>query len=211
MLGCFGCDLNRRALVHCVFWSLVGRIPVQQRTSGTEEGWYIANKTKYTFIDFFHALEIIYNVVINNGVYCVCLGKCDRTLSSSSAIARKSRKYYFSRRMKLEKIRGFKGTSAINLKVFQLCHLAKISACSVPQPNFSTHSFSMQQDSNGGSWGKDAFYSGILNCSLWSAWKRDSPSEPQSRHGRTSSSTCKYFCQQKEKLYFSNCKLLPQL
>lgn len=148
---------------------------------------------------------MIYKVVINNGVYCDCLGKCDRTLSSSSAIARRSRTYYFSRRMKLGKMKGYKETSAINLKIFRLCHLAQISAWCVLQPNFSSHSFSMQQDPNEGSWGKDTFYSRVQNCCLWSAWKRDSPSEPQSRHWRTSSSTCKYFCQQKEKLYFSNC------
>lgn len=53
MLRSFGCDLNRRALGHCVFWSLVGTIFVQQRISATEEGQYIANKTKYTFIDSF--------------------------------------------------------------------------------------------------------------------------------------------------------------
>lgn len=63
--------------------------------------------------------------------------------------------------MKLEKMRGYKGTSAINLKAFQLHHLAKISAWCVPQPNLSSHSFSMQQEPNGGSGGKDAFYSGI--------------------------------------------------
>lgn len=80
LLRSFGCDQNRRALGHCVFWSLLGTIPVQQRTSGTEEGQYIANKTKYSFIDsFFYVLEMIYNGVINNGVYCDCLGKCDIT------------------------------------------------------------------------------------------------------------------------------------
>lgn len=58
--------------------------------------------------------------MINKGVYCDCLGKCDRTLSSSSAIARRSRTYYFSRRMQLDKMKGYKGTSAINLKVFSI-------------------------------------------------------------------------------------------
>lgn len=50
MLRSFGCDLNSKALGHCVFWSLIGTIPAQQRTSGTEEGQYIANKTKYSFV-----------------------------------------------------------------------------------------------------------------------------------------------------------------
>lgn len=79
MLRSFGYDQNRRALGHCVFWSLLGTIPLQFLYSKELQALRKDNilQTKQTTVlqTLFHVLEMIYNGVINKGVCCDCLGK----------------------------------------------------------------------------------------------------------------------------------------